>query len=152
MLQFFKSRFVRAGVFSVPMQLLGFARQPGDFTPAHMQSMDLVKSMSVHPGAGQTRKDLALFQVVDAFPERKYQVRSIHVEKKMTEITVSVLNVFAQHHGGVSADGAGHHVRVVSTMVVFGKYTEISLRWLSQKGFLGMAINNWFTISISLSN
>ena len=110
MVQYLKCRFVKAGVFSVPKYLLDLAKGPSDFNPAHLPAMHLIECMTFNATVAQVTTNLVLFQVIDPFPERKYQVRSIHVQQKRSEIRVSVLNVFAQHVAGVSADGAGHHV------------------------------------------
>jgi hypothetical protein len=53
-----------------------------------------------------------MFQVVDPFPERKYQIRKLHIVKQTTLVRVCSLQVIAEHHGAISAENIGEQMDV----------------------------------------
>ena len=93
-IQYFKSVLsIQAATFSLPSYLFEMMRMDG-YVPENTNSDYLLEALAPVAGVAPSPvADLTFFQVVDAYPERKYQVQSPSVSHKRSMVRVLLANV-----------------------------------------------------------
>jgi len=145
-INFLKCRLVRSGVFSLPKHLFDLALDStsSKYVPVHLSALELIHCMQAGAPHADMCRNLVVFQIVDAFAERKYQITQLHTEQRKTDINVSVFRVFSSHPGGCSVDGQGEPLTLDVSQwcgVNFSKVMQTMCGWVVQPGGISVEVS-----------
>ena len=141
-INYLKNRLVYGGFVSMSRELFNLAMQ-SDYVPAFLTADRLLSSLAVPVDHAGRFLDMVMFQIVDAWPERKYRIRSVHTSQSRTLIRVSKVNFYAEHIGGLSADSSGEQVDMDILQLCGERFPQLMqslCTWTAQPGALAVEI------------